>query len=294
MVRSFASVQAWEADFQAQYGRQPEEFAKYFYDATTLLLTRIEQVSKLNGGNLEIDWATLATAVRETLDFSGVTGQIALAFNDNRLNTLAQAVRLDPFTSAILGEPWYWVDEDPTHWSLTARLGFMRIITQVETRNWLARRAPDADFEIRTHLYFTLTENFQFAGLTVFLDTGNHLSFGGAFCETPAPACVGNGIYYDHIEDGERIGSNFATTTSVPNEVYLRIVRQESSYTGYFSTNGTEWIEVGTHGIGFEPAGVGLYASNQEAVSEIPADFDYFVLAHQYLKIFLLVTVNNK
>lgn len=293
-IESLPSVQSWQADFLAQYGRQPDLFAKYTYDATILLLTRIKQVSKLNAGNLEIDRAKLATAVRDTFDFAGITGQIALAFNGNRVNTLEQAVRLDPFTSSTLGEAWYWVDEDPTHWSLTARPGFMRIITQQPAHNWLLRRAPAGDFEIRTHLYFTPAENYQFAGLTVFLDGENHLSFGRAFCDAPAPNCVGNGIYYDHIEGGQMVGSNYATATSVPNEVYLRLVRQGSSYTGYFSTNGTEWVEVGAHGIGFEPTSVGLYARNQSAVSEIPADFDYFVLSHQYLKVFLPITVNKK
>jgi hypothetical protein len=79
----------------------------------------------------------------------------------------------------------------------------------------------------------------------------------------------------------------------VPDEVYLRIVRQASSYTGYFSTNGTEWIEVGTHGIGFEPASIGLYARNQGAVTEIPADFDHFVLTQQFRKVFLPVALNQ-
>jgi hypothetical protein len=292
-IESLASVQSWQADFLAQYGRQPDLFAKYTYDATTLLLTRIKQVSKLNGGNLEIDRAKLATAVRDTFDFRGVTGQIALAFNGNRVNTLEQAVRLDPFASSTLGEAWYWMDEDPTHWSLTARPGFMRIITQEPAHNWLLRRAPDRDFEIRTHLYFKPAENYQFAGLTVFLDGENHLSFGRAFCDTSHLDCVGNGIYYDHVEGGQMVGSNYATATSVQNEVYLRIVRQEASYTGYFSTNGMEWIEVGTHGIGFKPAGIGLYARNQSAVSEIPADFDYFALSHQYLKVFLPVAVKK-
>jgi len=291
-VSSSASVQSWEAEFFDLYGRQPEELAKYAYDATTLLLNRIEQVSELNSGNLEIDRAKLATAVRNTFDFTGVTGQITLEFNGNRVNTLAQSVRLDPFTSATLGEAWDWVDEDPTHWSLTDRPGYLRIITQEVTHNLLVRRAPDQDFEIRTHMYFTPTENFQFAGLTVFLDTDNHLSFGRAFCGF-SPPCVDNGIYYDHIEGGQAVGSNFATATSVPDEVYLRIVRQGTSYTGYFSTNGTEWIEVGTHGVGFEPDSVGLYARNQGAVSEIPADFDYFMLTHQFLKVFLPISIKQ-
>lgn len=292
-ISALPSVQDWQAEFLAEFGRQPDGLAKYAYDATTLLLRRIDQVSALNGGNLEIDRAELATAVRETFDFAGVTGQIVLAFNGDRINTLAQAVRVDQFKNATLAEAWSWVDEDPTHWSLTDRPGYLRIMTQEEAHNWLVRRVPYRDLVIRTHLYFTPTQNFQFAGLTVFLDADNRLSFGRAYCDTPAPDCVENGIYFDHVEGGQLIGSNFATATSVPDEVYLRLVRQQSSYTGYFSPNGTEWIEVGTHGIGFEPTGMGLFAQNQGALSEIPADFDYFAWAHAYNRVFLPISVNK-
>ncbi|HJW91275.1 MAG TPA: hypothetical protein VJ436_11600, partial [Anaerolineales bacterium] len=194
------------------------------------------------------------------------------------------------FSATELDPAWSWVDEDPTHWSLIDRPGYLRITTQQEIKNKLVRRAPMTTYAIRTHLLFTPVENFQLAGLSVFLDTDNHLTFSRAYCNIPPPTCVGNGIYFDHIENGAVVGSNFATATDVTGEVYLRIVRIRVNYTASFSTNGTEWVEVGTHVVGFEPRQVGLLAFNSgQPVSEIPADFDYFVLVFEYFKIYLPV-----
>lgn len=78
------------------------------------------------------------------------------------------------------------------------------------------------------------------------------------------------------------VGSNFATTTTGPSNVYLRIVLQGANATGYMSENGTEWTEIGTHTAGFVPQSVGLIVSNAgQPVSEIPAYFDFFVLEYE-------------
>jgi hypothetical protein len=291
-IRSRESVQGWEAEFLNRYGREPVEFEKYAYDSATLLLTRIEQVSQLNGGNLHIDRMKLAYAVRNTLNFSGVTGQIAFKPNGDRLNLFEEDLIYDPFSGAELDSGWSWIDEDPTHWNLAERPGFLRIITQQDGKNWVVRRAPLTNYEIRTRLLFTPAENFQIAGLHVYLDSYNYLTLGRAFCDNPAPVCVGNGIYFDHIENNAFIGSNFATVASVSDEVYLRLVRDGSDYTAFFSTGGTGWTELGTHMIEFVPQNVGLVALNQrQPVSEIPADFDYFILTYEYAKTFLPLTI---
>ncbi|HBX68042.1 MAG TPA: hypothetical protein DEH25_01270, partial [Chloroflexi bacterium] len=60
------AVLAWQRNFEQIYGYQPGGFGKYAYDATWLLLTRLDEVSSLNGGNLEISRAALAAAVRGT------------------------------------------------------------------------------------------------------------------------------------------------------------------------------------------------------------------------------------
>ncbi len=78
---------AWNKDFYVAYGHWPDTFAKYVYDATTLLLTRLDEVSTLdNDGNLLINRAALATAVRNTPSFMGITGEIILEADGDRVN----------------------------------------------------------------------------------------------------------------------------------------------------------------------------------------------------------------
>lgn len=36
----------------------------------------------------------------------------------------------DEFNSPTLNAKWHWIREDPTHWSLSASPGYLRIITQ--------------------------------------------------------------------------------------------------------------------------------------------------------------------
>jgi hypothetical protein len=88
-INRLPSVRNWEADFESTYGHPPEEFAKFSYDATTLLLSHIDATSTVDGGdNLVIDRAALAAAVRGTAGFPGVTDDITLEADGERVNSL--------------------------------------------------------------------------------------------------------------------------------------------------------------------------------------------------------------
>jgi ABC-type branched-subunit amino acid transport system substrate-binding protein len=64
---------AWRQAYQDAYGSSPPEFADLYYDATQLLITKLQQVSHMSGGDLVIDRAALARAMRATAGFQGVT-----------------------------------------------------------------------------------------------------------------------------------------------------------------------------------------------------------------------------
>lgn len=280
-VITLPTTQAWEADFAATYSRTPEMFAKYAYDAATLLLTRIDEVSTLDGsGNLVIDRDQLRTAVRTTANFLAVTGPVTLDAFGTRIDFFSQKVWNDEFNGLPLNDQWSWLDEDPSHWSLSINPGSMRIFTQSPGMNRLVQMTPPFNFVIRTRLLFTPVENFQFAGLTVFNDIENRLVFGRAFCNLGPPLCVGNGIYFDNVEGGQSIGSNYATSIPATGEAYLRLERDGSNYTGYVSENGTEWTEIGTHTIDFTPTYIGFYVDGQTSTTATPADFDLFLLEY--------------
>jgi hypothetical protein len=82
----------------------------------------------------------------------------------------------DDFDAPMLDARWSWPREDPTHWSLTALPGFLRITTQKggfwgatnHVRNVLLQEAPAGDFDLQTRALFTPTDNIQAAGITVY------------------------------------------------------------------------------------------------------------------------------
>lgn len=206
----------------------------------------------------------------------------------------APVIWTDDFNSDSLNDPWRWIRETPSHWSLTARPGFLRLTTQQtfsNINNLLVQDVPSGDYEIQIRLIFTPTENFQIAGLLIYQDDGNWLTLGRAFCDLPPPMCVNNGLYFDRVEGGDLVGSNYAMTTPVQEETYLRLQRQGAIYTGSVSFDGSAWTPVGVHTATIRPTKIGLKCSNQiQGAGEIPADFDFFTLIDDSSRLFLPLT----
>jgi len=87
-VTGLPSVQDWNHYHGAFPVSGPtSDFDSLYFDAATLLLDRLQQVSKIKDGNLVIDRKELAKAVRRTTDFPGVTCTITLdPKTGNRIN----------------------------------------------------------------------------------------------------------------------------------------------------------------------------------------------------------------
>jgi regulation of enolase protein 1 (concanavalin A-like superfamily) len=186
-----------------------------------------------------------------------------------------------------LAEGWRWIREKSDKWNLTDNPGFLRIYSSPyevdgKTQNILLRDAPAGDFAIKTHVIFEPKTNFQFAGLTIYQDEGNRVSFGHAFCDTQN-ICVGNGIYFDNVIDEAWTGDNFAFSGIILDEAYLRLERRGNLVKAFYSYDGKSWIEIGSHTLksGFLVTGVGLIVSGDfdKSDEDIPADFDYFELS---------------
>ena len=189
----------------------------------------------------------------------------------------------DEFDGPLL-EGWSWMNEEPSMWNLTEQPGFLRIYTSsVATwgQNLLLRPAPEGDFAIQTRLLFEPGVDFQIAGLVIYQDQGNFLQFGRAFCDVPE-SCVGNGLYFDHVQGGVGIDGNFATSTGSSSEAFLRLQRMGQEVQAFFSEDGMHWSMIGTHTLAgdFAIAGIGLGSSQNigEGVPPVAADFDYFAL----------------
>ena len=94
IVQTLPSVLAWQADYVTRFDSLPTSYPEYlpfYYDATRLLLTRIDEVASMHrGGKLVIDQAALASAVRDTENFLGVTCFITLDEFGSRISDLDQ------------------------------------------------------------------------------------------------------------------------------------------------------------------------------------------------------------
>lgn len=191
----------------------------------------------------------------------------------------------DDFNQLTLNDRWEWIFEVPSHWSLTAHPGYLRIITRKNFElndNMLVQAVPEGDFSVQTRVLFYPTETFQFAGLLVFDDHPNYLRLGRGYCHPSPPDCVGNGIYFELVENYQLVGSLYATTVDDLEQAHLKILREGDQYTGYVSNDGQNWSEVGAHTVSpsFTPERIGLFASNgHQENTEINADFDYFTLS---------------
>jgi serine/threonine protein kinase len=190
----------------------------------------------------------------------------------------AQSFFRDDF-DGVLAEGWFWQNETPSHWNLTAEHGWLEMtvlpgrIKDGDYSNLLLRFAPGGNFRLETRLNFSPISNFQFAGLIVYQSDVEFLQAGRAYCE-PSDLCVGEGLYFDNYINGVFQADNFAAVYREA-EVYLRLERQNDLYTLFASANGTDWDEIGSQRNGLNPLLIGL-TTGQNGSNPLPARFDYF------------------
>jgi serine/threonine protein kinase len=190
----------------------------------------------------------------------------------------AQSFFRDDF-DGVLAEGWFWQNETPSHWNLTAEHGWLEMtvlpgrIKDGDYSNLLLRFAPGGNFRLETRLNFSPISNFQFAGLIVYQSDVEFLQAGRAYCE-PSDLCVGEGLYFDNYINGVFQADNLAAVYREA-EVYLRLERQNDLYTLFASANGTDWDEIGSQRNGLNPLLIGL-TTGQNGSNPLPARFDYF------------------
>jgi predicted amidohydrolase YtcJ/regulation of enolase protein 1 (concanavalin A-like superfamily) len=187
------------------------------------------------------------------------------------------AVFQDDF-SGSLQPGWTWVDGDDTLWDLTSQPGFLRmeLESDFQSSDLLVRDVGSDNFQITTHLLFTPASNYQFAGLIIYQDDGTKIQLGRAYCGQQN-ACVGNGIYFDALDNSQPRAENFATETKLVDEAYLRIYKEGSLLTGYYSEDGASWSLIGQHEVSMTDPLVGLIAG-QSYETGAAALFDNFTL----------------
>jgi beta-xylosidase len=219
--------------------------------------------------------AALATLAAPPTAAAGVTELASSAFRDDFDGTMDTG--------------WTWFKSPEPGYSLTHTPGWLRInlssgsfFGATPPENLLLRPAPAGDFTMRTYLRFSPHNNFEFAGLAVLFDEQSVAQFGraGCFVEVTTPECIGDGLYFDNIQNGAAGGGSFTAPAALGLDYVLQLQRQGNTYTASYSTDGANWLPIGSHIIDKPPASLGLIAA-QSTVASPYADFDYFEMESQ-------------
>jgi RHS repeat-associated protein len=182
----------------------------------------------------------------------------------------------DDFNDPTLASGWQWIREDATHWSLSARPGYLRITAQAgdlwagsnNDKNLLVRQSSAADFEISTRVNFNPSANYQSAGLLVYTNDDNFVRLGRVYADGQKVELV-----WETNGSPASILVNATLTT-----IYLKLKRSGATFTGYYSADGVTWTLVGQlAGVGLTTPQIGLFAhAANSGAPQLPADFDYF------------------
>ena len=181
----------------------------------------------------------------------------------------------DDFDGSI--DPGWTVQNINKTTGLSNNPGWLELIAKspVGAKNYLLRPIPEGNFDLETKLIFEPVANYQIAGLIIYYNASNFVQFGRAFVN-------GNdGFYMDNVKSGNFNGDNFATAVPGTDTVFLRLRRQDDTYTSFFSEDGSHWIKIGEHTSTIKPKSVGLMAGQSTSGSR-PAQFDYFVINKIY------------
>jgi predicted amidohydrolase YtcJ len=191
----------------------------------------------------------------------------------------------DEFDGPALIPAWHWVNEDRSAWSLTARPGFLRLLTTrvginyANVRNLLLQAAPAGDFEVRTRLIFAPTHEFQDTGLRLYADPQNLVEIVRGYCDPAYPPCVGDGVFFEGRVGGKLVPLSVAPVSGP--EIHLRLARHGRVCSAFYSADGLDWRLLGEYTLpeGAALPWVGIAAVNDLQDSRAPADFDYVRLS---------------
>ncbi|GAB4483115.1 MAG: hypothetical protein Kow00124_32380 [Anaerolineae bacterium] len=189
----------------------------------------------------------------------------------------------DEFNGPLL-DGWTWINEESDRWSFTGD-GMLEIVGGNPAFyseggygliNFLTRELPEGDFAITTHVIADPNENFHQATIYIFEDASNYIALNTGFC---GPCSVGGpGFFMETFIDNNPFGNAFMLPRDAgATDVYLRLVNQGGSVTGYYALEPGNWVEVGSFGNFFDFKLVGLGATNSgNPADDIVARFDYF------------------
>jgi len=133
---------------------------------------------------------------------------------------------------------------------------------------------------ITTHIKANPNVNFQQAAIYIYEDEINYIALNTSYCDICAPG--GPGYFMETFIDNNPFENTYTLNRNAGDtDVYLRLVNQGGSVTGYYATTPGDWQRAGAFGNYFEFKYVGLGTTNSTNV-EVPdlvSQFDYFEIA---------------
>jgi regulation of enolase protein 1 (concanavalin A-like superfamily) len=189
------------------------------------------------------------------------------------------------------------VRENPSYYSLTERPGFFRLKTQKQslnsypqtepsTENILLAACPDNDFIVDTFLEFHPAEEYHQAGVLIYQDDDHFIKLASAINRgLPQPR-----FFQFYCQDGPDVA--YTNVFVALDQVYLRIERVGDIYTGYYSSDGENYVAVDALTASFETPSAGLIGENGSIGTTTPAlaDFDYLTIS---LRVAVLDTIRS-
>jgi len=195
-------------------------------------------------------------------------------------------VIFDDFNGPSLAPEWTWIDPgSDANYGLGVRPGFLRISTPsnndlIQGNNYDAPRLlrwVSGDFDIRTLVEISPTNNYEGAGILIWQDDNNFLrleyGYGGLSAAESA-----HGIVFDRQANGkfEAVVPIKDVPTTV-TQVELRVQRAGNQFTTYWRKPDGFWQKVGTTTMQLAPqVEAGLVVIAQHKLPQTSADFDYF------------------
>lgn len=188
---------------------------------------------------------------------------------------------------------WEWINENPEKWSLVefGDAQWLQIIGDNaggfsdDRTNILMRPLPEGDFVITAHVVADPRVNHHQANIFIFEDPQNYIVMNFGFCDhCGLESGSGHGYFMETIIENNPFGDVYAIPRSAEDtDVYLRLVNQDGSITGYFATEFGDWQRIGAFGNYFEFVSVGLGSTNsvpeEYEIENIEALFDYFEIS---------------
>jgi regulation of enolase protein 1 (concanavalin A-like superfamily) len=185
---------------------------------------------------------------------------------------------------------WTWLNEEPDRWTFTEE-GWLEITgsnpafytegNEIGLTNFLTRELPEGEFMITAHIKSNPTENFQQATIYIYEDKNNYVALNIGYCDLCPTG--GPGFYMETFIDNNPFGDAYHILRDPEaSDVYLRLVNQGGSVTGYFATSPGEWQRAAAFGNFFDFKLVGLGTTNSTTggvENDIVSQFDYFEIS---------------